>query len=112
MYPMTYQMPRTDIGQVNSEQEAINAYVAAGTSRIMFSSDDQSVYVKCVSINGQTSMDIFDKRGSEAILTPSYYITRKEFTEALEALKDSKEGEYEPVRQAKRKSGNDAATTE
>jgi len=112
MYPMTYQMPRTDIGQVNSEQEAINAYVAAGTSRIMFSSDDKSVYVKCVSINGQTSMDIFDKRGSEAILTPSDYITRKEFTEALEALKGGKEGEYEPVRQAKRKSGNDAAATE
>ena len=48
------QQPTTDIGQVNSEQEAVNAYVAAGRSRIMFSADDKTVYVKCVSMNGQT----------------------------------------------------------
>ena len=91
MYPMTYQMPRTDIGQVNSEQEAINAYVAAGTSRIMFTADDKSVFVKSVSLNGQTMMDIFDKRPPEGILPPPEYVTKKELAEALEALKQAKE---------------------
>ena len=92
MYPMTYQMPRTDIGQVNSEQEAINAYVAAGTSRIMFTADDKSVFVKSVSLNGQTMMDIFDKRPSEPILPAPEYVTKKDLMEALEALKQGKEG--------------------
>ena len=104
--------PPVDIGQVGSEQEAVNAYVQAGRSKIFFTTDDQTIFVKCVSMNGQTSMDIFDKRPSEAILPPPEYITRKEFNEALEALKQGKEDEYEPVRQAKRKSGNDAAATE
>ena len=90
MYPMTYQMPRTDIGQVNSEQEAVNAYVAAGTSRIMFTADDKTVFVKCVSMNGQTTLDVFDKRPSGGELPAPEYITRKEFTEALEALKTAK----------------------
>ena len=80
--------PMTDIGQVNNEQEAINSYVAAGRSKIMFSSDDKTVYVKCVSMNGQTSMDIFDRR--EAIPPPSDYVTREELDRALEALKTPK----------------------
>ena len=67
-YPYYPQQPaRTDIGQVNSEQEAINTYVAAGSSRIMFTPDDKTVYVKCVSMNGQVSMDIFDRRLPEPV---------------------------------------------
>ena len=85
------QQPMTDIGQVNSEQEAVNAYVQAGRSKIMFSADDKSVYVKCVSMNGQTSMDIFDRRTPASVPAPSEYVTRKEFTEAMEALKQGKE---------------------
>lgn len=87
-YP--YQAPRTDIGQVNSEQEAVNAYVAAGSSRIMFTPDDKTVYVKCVSMNGQVSMDIFDRRPPAAVPDPSEYVTREELTAALEALKPAK----------------------
>lgn len=90
MYGFPYQMPQpmTDIGQVNSEQEAVNSYVAAGRSKIMFSADDRTVYVKCVSMNGQTSMDIFDRR--EAVPPPSDYVTREELTQILEALKPAK----------------------
>lgn len=61
-YPYYPQQPRTDIGQVNSEQEAVNAYVAAGSSRIMFTADDKSVFVKSVSMNGQVTMNAFDRR--------------------------------------------------
>ena len=84
------QQPVTDIGQVNSEQEAVNAYVAAGRSKIMFSSDDQTVYVKCVSMNGQTSMDIFDRRLSAPVPAASPFVTREELNAALEALKPAK----------------------
>lgn len=89
-YPYYQQQPRTDIGQVNSEQEAVNAYVAAGSSRIMFSSDDKSVFVKCVSMNGQTSLDIFDRRVSEPVLPASPYVTREELNQVIEALKSPK----------------------
>lgn len=84
------QQPMTDIGQVNSEQEAVNAYVQAGRSKIMFSADDKSVYVKCVSMNGQTSMDIFDRRAVQTIPQPSEYVTREELNQMLEALKSPK----------------------
>ena len=84
------QQPMTDIGQVNNEQEAINAYVAAGRSKIMFTSDDKTVYVKCVSMNGQTSMDIFDRRVQEPVLPTSDYVTREELNAMLEALKPAK----------------------
>jgi hypothetical protein len=84
-----YNQPMTDIGQVNSEQEAVNAYVAAGRSKIMFTPDDKTVFVKCVSMNGQTTLDIFDRR-SEAVPPASGYVTREELKEMLEALKTTK----------------------
>ena len=84
------QQSRTDIGQVNSEQEAVNAYVAAGSSRIMFTPDDKTVFVKCVSMNGQATLDIFDRRTSEPDLPASDYVTREELNRALEALKPAK----------------------
>ena len=85
-----YQQPMTDIGQVGSEQEAVNAYVAAGRSKIMFSSDDRTVYVKCVSMNGQSSLDIFDRRAPAPVPQASDYVTREELTQMLEALKPAK----------------------
>lgn len=91
MYPnYNYYQPRVDIGQVSSEQEAVNAYVAAGTSRIMFSSDDQTVFVKCVSMNGQSTMDIFDKRVVRPAEPAPAYVTHEELTAALKALKSPK----------------------
>ena len=90
-FPMNYQQPRTDIGQVNSEQEAVNAYVAAGCSKILFSADDKTVYVKCVGMNGAVSMDIFDRRQSEQQIPAPEFVTKKELEEALEAFKQTKE---------------------
>lgn len=87
-----YQQPMTDIGQVGSEQEAVNAYVAAGRSKIMFSSDDRTVYVKCVSMNGQVSMDIFDRRPPAPVLPAPEYVTKEELNQMLEALKSPKKG--------------------
>lgn len=88
-YQVPQMQPAVDIGQVGSEQEAVNSYVAAGRSKILFSADDKTVYVKCVSMNGQTSMDIFDRR-SEAVLPAPDYVTREELNQVLEALKPVK----------------------
>ena len=89
-YQTMMPQPMADIGQVNSEQEAINAYVAAGRSKIMFTPDDKSIYVKCVSMNGQVSMDIFDRRQQAAVPAAPEYVTREELQAALEALKPAK----------------------
>lgn len=85
-----YPQSLVDIGQVTSEQEAVNAYVAAGRSKILFSQDDKTVYVKCVSMNGVASMDIFDRRATEHDLPTPDYVTREELNQALEALKSPK----------------------
>jgi len=89
-FPGYQQQPAVDIGQVSSEQEAVNAYVQAGRSKILFAADDQTIYVKCVSMNGQTSMDIYDRRAPAPLPTPPDYVTREELTAALEALKPAK----------------------
>ena len=91
-YPMYPPMPQpaVDIGQVSSEQEAVNAYVAAGRSKIMFTPDDKTVYIKCVSMNGQASMDIFDRRHTEPVPAASDYVTREELNQILEGLKAPK----------------------
>ena len=88
-YPY-YQQPRTDIGQVSSEQEAVNAYVAAGSSKIMFTPDDKTVYVKCVSMNGQATLDIFDRRPVRPEKPASDYVTREELDRIIEGLKSPK----------------------
>ena len=85
-----YQQPVTDIGQVNNEQEAVNAYVAAGRSKIMFTADDKTVFVKSVGMNGQVSMDIFDRRPPAPVLPAPDYVTREELNQMLEALKPAK----------------------
>ena len=87
MYNIPYYQPPVDIGQVNSEQEAVNAYVQAGRSKVMFSADDQTVYAKCVSMNGQASMDIFDRRQAPVA---SEYVTREELDQILSGLKSPK----------------------
>ena len=86
----SYQQPMTDIGQVGSEQEAVNAYVAAGRSKIMFTADDKTVFVKSVSMNGQVEMDIFDRREKTALPPAFDYVTREELNAMLEALKPAK----------------------
>ena len=85
-----YQQPVTDIGQVNNEQEAVNAYVAAGRSKIMFTADDKTVFVKSVGMNGQVTTDIFDRRPPAPVLPAPDYVTREELNQMLEALKPAK----------------------
>ena len=85
-----FQQPAVDIGQANSEQEAVNAYVAAGRSKIMFTPDDRTIFVKCVSMNGQASTDIFDRRPPAPVLPAPDYVTREELAAAIEALKPAK----------------------
>lgn len=90
---LTYQQqPSVDIGQVTGEQEAVNAYVAAGRSKIMFTPDDQTVFVKCVSMNGQTTMDIFDKRTVRPEKPVPAYVTHDELSEILKGLKSPLKG--------------------
>ena len=81
---------RQGAGQVGSEQEAVNAYVQAGRSRIMFTADDKTVFVKSVSMNGQVEMDIFDRREKTPLPPASEYVTREELAAAIEALKPAK----------------------
>lgn len=82
------QQPMTDIGQVNNEQEAVNAYVAAGRSKIMFSADDRTIYVKCVAMNGQTTLDVFDRREEAQQVETPVYVTKAELEAALKAMKE------------------------
>lgn len=79
--------PHVEIAQVDTEQDAWNTAVASGLTKILFSRDDKTVYVKSMAVNGQVLMDIFDRRTEDAKLPPSDYVTKEELTKALEGLK-------------------------
>jgi hypothetical protein len=91
-YPFQQQQPAVDVGQISAEQEAATEYVAAGRSKILFTADDKTIVVKCVGMNGQTSMDYFDRRATTAPPPPPEYVTREELNQMLEALKSPKKG--------------------
>ena len=85
-----YPQSLVDIGQVSNEQEAVNSYVVAGRSKILFSTDDQTIYVKCVSMNGTPSIDIFDRRQNQPVLPASDYVTKEELNQIIDSLKSPK----------------------
>ena len=102
-YPQPYQpMPQqyaqptqapaarvVEVIPVDSEQVAVDFPVAVGTTVVMFSRDDKFIAVKSNGVNGQSSIDFFDRR-PPAPPAPAFdlgaYVTRDELDKRLAAL--------------------------
>lgn len=87
--PMTPPTIHAEIIQVDSEQTAENYPLAAGSSQMMISKDDSTIYVKTMYANGQYNLDVFVKRPKtprKPEINMDAYITREEFEDRLKSL--------------------------
>ena len=53
---------RAEIVQVEDEQAASNFPVGAGASQMMIARDESAIFIKSAMANGQTKVDVFEKR--------------------------------------------------
>lgn len=86
---MTPPTVHADIYQVSSEQEAAIFPVAAGSSQMMITKDEKEIIVKTAYPNGQSTIDVYEKRPPAPVQKPvdmSAYVTREELDERLAAL--------------------------
>lgn len=108
--PQAYTLPmiHADIIQVDSEQQAENFGVAAGTTQMMAARDDSAFFIKTVYGNGHYDFDVYEKRPQKAVEAPDY-VTRSELDSLREEIESLKSNRFmrkevdknEPVRETK-----------
>ena len=59
---MTPPTIRAEIVQVEDEKAASNFPVGAGASQMMIARDESAIFIKTAMANGQTTLDVFEKR--------------------------------------------------
>jgi hypothetical protein len=94
---MTPPTIHADIVQVETEQEAWNYPVAAGSTQMMIARDDSAIFVKSAFSNSQPTLDIYRKEPQKAAPDPAEYVTKEELAAALEGLKRSRRIKEEPA---------------
>lgn len=70
-----------DVVPVDSEEEAESAPVGKGCTQLMLARDDTFIAVKAVSVSGQISFDIYDKRPPappKPTINPADYVRKDE----------------------------------
>ena len=76
---------RAEIVQVEDEKAASNFPVGAGASQMMIARDESAIFIKSAMANGQTTLDVYEKRAPEPPappFDPGEYV-RKDEIEAL-----------------------------
>lgn len=82
---MTPPTIRAEIVQVDNEAAASSFPVGAGASQMMIAKDDSAIFIKSAMANGQTTLDVYEKRAPEPPtppFDPGEYV-RKDEIEAL-----------------------------
>lgn len=72
---------RAEIVQVDSEAAASAFPVGAGASQMMIAKDESAIYIKSALANGQTALDVYEKRPPAPpapVFDPSEYVRRDE----------------------------------
>lgn len=67
---------------VDTEKEALDCPMAAGTTKLFFAKNDSFIAVKSAGVNGQVNFDVYEKRPPAPpapAFDPASYVTRKEF---------------------------------
>ena len=78
-----------EVFPVDGEQAVIDFPLAVGSTGVFFAKDDSFVAVKVSGVNGQGSLDFFDRRPPAPpapVFDPGAYVTKAELDKRLEAL--------------------------
>ena len=84
--PVMEQAPNTrtvEVEPAESVRAAAEAPVGAGSTKMYIGKDDSFILVKAVSMTGQVSMDIYDKRPPEQpvpVLNPDEFVRKDELS--------------------------------
>lgn len=84
---MTPPTIHADIIQIGSEEDAWNQNVPVGSSQMMMLRDDSAIYIKSVYADKQPTMEVYRRDHIRPREPASDYVTREEFTKAMEGLK-------------------------
>ena len=72
---------RAEIVQVEDEKAASNFPVGVGASQMMIARDDSAIFIKTALQNGQTTLDVFEKRPPAPpapVFDPGAYVRKDE----------------------------------
>ena len=72
---------RAEIVQVDDEKAATAFPVGAGASQMMIAKDDSAIFIKSAMANGQTTLDVFEKRPPAPpapVFDPGEYVRKDE----------------------------------
>lgn len=91
MQNQAYTLPtiHAEIVQVDDEQAAKNFNVAVGTSQMMIAKDDSAIFVKTAYANGESKLDVYEKRLSQpdtATQNFDNYVTTEMLEKRLQEL--------------------------
>lgn len=89
---MTPPTIRAEIVQVDGEEAAKTFPVGAGATQMLMAKDDSAIYIKTALPNGQTTLDVFQKRPPAPpapVFDPGEYVRKDEFDERLNAILDA-----------------------
>ena len=93
---MTPPIVHADIYQIASDQDAANFPVAAGSSQMMITKDEKTIFIKTAYPNGQSTLDVYEKRPPAPVQKPvdmKNYVTRDELEKRLAAINHKTETE-------------------
>ncbi|MBO7714629.1 MAG: hypothetical protein J6S85_13720 [Methanobrevibacter sp.] len=65
--PYTLPTIHAEIVQIDNEQSAMNFPVAVGASQMMIAKDDSAIFIKTSYPNGESKIDIYDKRDRQRL---------------------------------------------
>lgn len=72
-----------DIIQIETEAAGENEPVDAGTSQMMITKDEQTILIKTVLANGETTMDVYRRQPRMEKKADAEYVTREEFEKRI-----------------------------
>ena len=89
--PITYQQPRMiEVVPVDTVEDGAKIQVQVGGSVLAIAKDDSFIVIKSVGMNGQDSVNVFDKRPPAPpapVFDPAAYVTKDELEARLAAIK-------------------------
>lgn len=105
--PQTFTPPtiRAEIIQVDDEKAAAAFPVGAGSSQMMITKDESAIFIKSATANGQTTLDVYDKRPPAPpapTFNPGEYVRKDELEVLISAALASQAGNAQTKRTAKR----------
>ena len=97
---MTPPTIRAEIVQIENEAAAEKYPVGAGASQMMISKDESAIFIKTATANGQTTMDVYEKRPPAPptpVFDPGEYVRKDEIETLVSAALAAQTAKKAPV---------------